>query len=71
VLAVIHGYVVAWITSCAGAPASAGHAEEAVLSAPALFAALDEVADDVFRLWSWETSGLPLLLRSHGPTGAL
>jgi broad specificity phosphatase PhoE len=69
VLAVIHGYVVAWIMSCAGAPASAGHAEEAVLSAPALLAALDAVADDVFRLWTWETSGLPLLLRSRGPTG--
>jgi broad specificity phosphatase PhoE len=61
VLAILHGYVVAWITGSAGAPASAGHAAESVLSAPELSAALAAVGDDVFRLWSWETSGRPLL----------
>jgi broad specificity phosphatase PhoE len=64
VLAILHGYVVAWITSCAGEPASGRNAEETVLIASDLLAALDAVADDVFRLWSWETSGRPLLLGS-------
>ncbi|MGZ5298383.1 MAG: histidine phosphatase family protein [Actinomycetota bacterium] len=62
VLAIVHGYVVAWITSCAGAPASGQHAEEVVLTGPELLTALDAVADDVFRHWTWETSGRPLLL---------
>ena len=62
VFAVLHGYVVAWITNCAGAPARARHAEESVLTAPELLAALDAAADDVFRSWSWETFGRPLLL---------
>lgn len=53
--------VVAWITSCAGAPASGGHAEETLITTSDLVAALDAVADDVFLRWSWETSGRPLL----------
>jgi broad specificity phosphatase PhoE len=61
VLAILHGYVVSWITSGAGTPASGRHAEEAVLTAPELLAALDSVVGDVLRQWSWETSGRPLL----------
>ena len=62
VLAVLHGYVVTWILSCAGATMSGGYAEEFVLTAPELLDALDAAAGDVFRHWSWETSGRPLLL---------
>ena len=40
---------------------SGGHAEEFVLTAPELLDALDAAAGDVFRHWSWETSGRPLL----------
>ena len=61
VLAILHGYVVAWITSGAGVPASGRHAEEAILTSTELLEALDAVAGDVFRHWSWETSGRPLL----------
>jgi broad specificity phosphatase PhoE len=64
VLAILHGYVVAWITSCTGGPAGGLHAEEVELKASDLIAALDAVAHDVFRLWFWETSGRPLLLGS-------
>jgi broad specificity phosphatase PhoE len=61
VLAILHGYVVAWIASSMGASAAGRHAEETLLTAPELLTALDAVADDVFRHWSWETSGRPLL----------
>jgi broad specificity phosphatase PhoE len=61
VLAVLHGYVVTWISSCAGAAVSGGHAEEFVLTTPELLEALDSAAGDVFRHWSWGTSGRPLL----------
>lgn len=61
VLAILHGYVVAWIASSMGAFAAGRHAEETVLTASELLGALDAVADDVFRHWSWETSGRPLL----------
>ena len=44
-----------------GAFAAGRHAEETVLTASELLGALDAVADDVFRHWSWETSGRPLL----------
>jgi broad specificity phosphatase PhoE len=64
ILAILHGYVVAWITSCMGAPAAGRHADEAILTAPELLTALDAVVDNVFLRWSWETSGLPLLLGS-------
>ena len=61
ILAILHGYVVTWISSCAGAAMSGSHAEEFVLTAPELLDALDSAAGDVFRHWSWETSGRPLL----------
>jgi broad specificity phosphatase PhoE len=61
VLAILHGYVVAWIASSMGVSAAGRHAEEMILTAPDLLAALDAVAGDVFRHWSWETSGRPLL----------
>ena len=61
VLAILHGYVVAWITSSAGSPAPGRHAEAVTLERAKLLTALDAVADDVFRSWSWETSGRPLL----------
>lgn len=61
VLAILHGYVVAWIARSAGASATGRHAEEFVLASSGLIEALDDVADDVFRRWSWETSGRPLL----------
>ena len=67
-LAILHGYVVGWITSSAGAPAPGRHAEASTLTRIQLETGLDDVAEDVFRHWSWETSGLPLLIASNGPT---
>jgi broad specificity phosphatase PhoE len=61
VLAILHGYVVAWIASNMGLSAAGRHAEEAQMTASDLVSALDAVADDVFLRWSWETSGRPLL----------
>jgi broad specificity phosphatase PhoE len=61
VLAILHGYVIAWITSSVGAATAGRHAEEMVLTASELVEALDAVSGDVFRGWSWETSGRPLL----------
>jgi len=61
VLAILHGYVIAWIASSAGAASAGRHAEEMVLTSPDLLEALDAVSGDVFRRWSWETSGRPLL----------
>jgi broad specificity phosphatase PhoE len=61
ILAILHGYVVAWIASTIGAPSAGRHAEEMVLTAPELLEGLDAVTGDVFRRWSWETSGRPLL----------
>jgi hypothetical protein len=34
---------------------------ETILTAPELLEALDSTAGDVFRHWSWEISGRPLL----------
>ncbi len=56
VLAILHGYVVAWITSSAGAPSTARHAEAVTFTGEELVGALDAVAGDVFRRFSWETS---------------
>jgi len=64
ILAVLHGYVIAWITSSAGDAAPARHAEANSLDGAQLVAALDAVADDVFALYSWEMSGRPLLRAS-------
>ena len=61
ILAILHGYVVAWIASNLGVSRAGGHAEESVLTASMLTASLDSLGDDVFRNWSWETSGRPLL----------
>jgi len=61
ILAILHGYVIAWIASSVGASASVRHAEEVPLTAPELLEGLDVVRGDVFRRWSWETSGRPLL----------
>ena len=61
ILAVLHGYVIAWITSSAGDAAPACHAEAISLDRYQLGAALGAVADDVFVRYSWEKSGLPLL----------
>ena len=61
ILAILHGYVIAWIASSIGVTSAGRHAEEMVLTAPELLEALDAVSDDVFRRWSWETSGRPLL----------
>lgn len=61
VLAILHGYVVAWVTSGAGSRASGRHAEEVILTVTELLEALDSVVGDVLRHWSWETSGRPLL----------
>jgi broad specificity phosphatase PhoE len=61
ILAILHGYVIAWIASSMGVAAAGRHAEEMPLIAPELLEALDAVRDDVFRRWSWETSGRPLL----------
>ncbi len=61
ILAILHGYVVTWISSCAGAAERGGNAEEFTMTAPELLDALDAAAGDVFRHWSWETSGRPLL----------
>ena len=61
ILAILHGYVIAWIASSVGASSAGRHAEEMVLTAPELLDALDAAAGDVFRHWSWETSGRPLL----------
>jgi broad specificity phosphatase PhoE len=61
ILAILHGYVVTWISSCAGAAERGGNAEEFTMTAPQLLDALDAAAGDVFRHWSWETSGRPLL----------
>lgn len=47
VLAILHGYVVAWITGGAGIPATGRHAEEVILTAPDLLDALDSVVGDV------------------------
>ena len=67
VLAILHGYVVAWITSGAGSPAPGRQAEAVTLRSSELAAALDAVADDVFRSWFWETSGMPLLQAATTP----
>jgi broad specificity phosphatase PhoE len=61
VLAVLHGYVVSWITSSVGAPAPGRHAEASTLTRSQLADGLDLVEHDVFTRWSWETSGRPLL----------
>jgi probable phosphoglycerate mutase len=61
ILAILHGYVIAWIASSVGASASVRHAEEMPVTAPELLEALDALRGDVFRRWSWETSGRPLL----------
>ena len=62
VLAILHGYVVSWITSCAGQPGErTAMPRRSILTAPELLEALDSAAGDVFRHWSWETSGRPLL----------
>jgi broad specificity phosphatase PhoE len=61
ILAILHGYVVTWISSCAGAAERGGNAQEFTLTAPELMEALDAAAGDVFRHWSWETSGRPIL----------
>lgn len=61
ILAILHGYVVAWIASNVGVSPAGRHAEEMVLTAPELLEALDAAAADVFRHWSWQTSGRPLL----------
>ena len=61
ILAILHGYVIAWIASSVGASASVRHAEEVPLTAPELLEALDAVRGDVFRRLSWETSGRRLL----------
>jgi len=67
ILAILHGYVIAWIASSIGASSAGRHAEEMVLTAPDLLEALDAVGGDVFRRWSWETSGRPLLFGLRGP----
>jgi broad specificity phosphatase PhoE len=67
ILAILHGYVIAWIASSMGASAAGRHAEEIRVAAPELLEALDEVSGDVFRRWSWETSGRPLLFGAGGP----
>ncbi len=67
VLAILHGYVVAWISSTAGAPAPGRHAEAVTLDPVELLAGLDAMAGDVFRSWSWETSGRPLLQAPTNP----
>lgn len=64
VLAILHGYVVTWITSSAGLPSPGRHAEPVTLERVELLAGLDAVAEDVFRHWVWETSGGPLLRAS-------
>ena len=61
ILAILHGYVIAWIASSIGASSAGRHAEEMPLTASELVEALDAVSGDVFRRWSWETSGRPLL----------
>jgi broad specificity phosphatase PhoE len=67
ILAILHGYVVAWLGSIMGGSAAGRHAEETTLTRSQLVGALDAVADDVFRLWSWETSGRPLLFGVNEP----
>jgi 2,3-bisphosphoglycerate-dependent phosphoglycerate mutase len=67
ILAILHGYVVAWIASIMGGSAAGRHAEETTLTRSQLVGALDAIADDVFRLWSWETSGRPLLFGVNEP----
>ena len=67
VLAILHGYVIAWIASSVGAASAGRHAEEMVLTASELIEALDAVSGDVFRRWSWETSGRPLLFGHAEP----
>jgi broad specificity phosphatase PhoE len=61
VLAILHGYVITWITSIDGSSSPAVHAEPIVMERGQLLEVLDAVADDVFRHYSWETSGRPLL----------
>jgi broad specificity phosphatase PhoE len=61
ILAILHGYVIAWIASSMGASAAGRHAEEMAVTGSDLLEALDAVSGDVFRRWSWETSGRPLL----------
>ena len=59
---ILHGYVVSWITSACGQPGELdGTPRSSMLTAPELLEALDSAAGDVFRHWSWETSGRPLL----------
>ena len=67
ILAILHGYVIAWIASSAGASSAGRHAEEMMLMASELLSALDAVSGDVFRRWSWETSGRPLLFGVDEP----
>lgn len=61
VLAILHGYVITWITSIEGSSTPAQHAEPVPIERGQLLEVLDAVADDVFRHYSWETSGRPLL----------
>ena len=68
ILAVLHGYVIAWIASSMGVSAAGRHADEMPLTAADLVEALDEVSGDVFRRWSWETSGRPLLFGVGEPS---
>ncbi len=68
ILAILHGYVIAWIASSIGAASAGRHAEEVPLTVSELFEALDAVSGDVFRRWSWETSGRPLLFGVDEPT---
>ncbi len=44
-----------------GSSSPAEHADPIVMERGQLLEVLDEVADDVFRRYSWETSGRPLL----------
>jgi broad specificity phosphatase PhoE len=67
ILAILHGYVVSWIASNIGASSAGRHAEELALTQSDLLEALDAVSGDVFRLWSWETSGRPLLFGIDEP----
>jgi broad specificity phosphatase PhoE len=67
ILAILHGYVIAWIASSIGAASAGRHAEEMVLTGPELLEALDAVSGDVFLRWSWETSGRPLLFGLGAP----
>ena len=66
-LAILHGYVITWITSIERSSTPARHAQSVVMERVQLLAVLDAVADDVFRHYSWETSGRPLLIGDDEP----